>query len=321
MTMSVLFSAIIYQVATSEIDVRLTRFQSSVQQYNFDQNGTVVEPIRLVELDRAKSKLSIELLYVNAVILFVGGIICYFLAKWHLQPIEIAHEAQSRFTSDASHELRTPLAAMKTEIEVALRDKNPSITELKETLASNLEEVDKLTKLSEMLLNLSRLDSDKLEISLINLGKLSKKITSDFGLPESRIKVFTQKNLIIRANETAIADVLKILIDNALKYSPKDSQIKINVKKKDQGNIIFEIINSGPGISAEKLPFIFERFFRGDNSRTCGECKGYGLGLALAKKIIELHNGQIFAESTPNESTTVYFVLPKALSSQAKSQN
>ena len=322
MTISIVFSVVIYQITTNEVEMRLSRFQSniSIQLHDFSPNETTTDPFRAIELQETRATLSVELIYVNMVILVIGGIASYFLARWHLTPIIKAHEAQSRFTSDASHELRTPLAVMKTEIEVALRDKNATNAELQEVLSSNLEEVDKLAKLSEMLLNLSRLDSDKLKLEAVNLNKVTKGIIKDFNLPQSRITIVSKKSHIIKANEMAIADLVKILIDNAMQYSSKDSQINISIYEEDH-SAVFKISNDGPGIQPDKLPHIFERFYRADSSRTCGECKGYGLGLALAKKIVELHNGRVFAESIPNQLTSFYFVLPIHNNVQAKTQN
>lgn len=290
--------------------MRLDRFQTSIQQSRgFILPNTTTMAIIDDELDKAQTNLSIELLYINLFILIAGGFASYYLARHHLSPIEKAHEAQSRFTSDASHELRTPLAVMKTELEVALRDKNTSITNLKETLSSNLEEVDKLAKLAEMLLNLSRLDNTKLKISPISLNKIARGIVKDFNQPQSRIRLISKKQLTIKGNEMAIADLIKILLDNALQYSPKNSQIIMNTYS--QNNYAkFEITNSGPGIEPDKLQHIFERFFRADASRTHGEQKGYGLGLSLAKKIVELHNGEITVNSIPNQETTFAFTLP-----------
>ena len=310
MSLSIVFSVAIYNITCSEVSMRLDRFQTSIQQSRgFIPPNITTMSIMDGELDKAQANLSIELFYINLFILIAGGFASYYLARHHLSPIEKAHEAQSRFTSDASHELRTPLAVMKTELEVALRDKDASIVDLKEILSSNLEEVDKLAKLAEMLLNLSRLDNAKLKISPISLNKIAKGIVKDFDQPQSRIKLVSKKQLTIKGNEMAIADLIKILLDNALQYSPKDSQITINVYSQDD-HAKFEITNSGPGIEPDKLQHIFERFFRADTSRTNSEQKGYGLGLSLAKKIAELHNGEIIVNSVPDHETTFTFILP-----------
>jgi signal transduction histidine kinase len=325
MTLSIIFSVVIYQVATDEVGTRLQRFQTGIQQsqvqfQEFTPLPRATESLRVSELDKAESNLSIELFYVNLCVLIAGGFISYFLARRHLMPIEKAHEAQSRFTSDASHELRTPLAIMKTELEVALRDKSATVDDLKEILSSNLEEVDKLSKLAEMLLSLSQLDHTKLKLGPVNLNKVTKGIIADFSHSSDRIILSAKKQLIINGNEMAIADLVKILVDNALQYSPKDSQIFINIHQINQ-TAQLEIINTGPGIKPDKLSHIFDRFYRADSSRTGGKQRGYGLGLSLAKKIIDLHNGEIRATSIPDQTTTFAFSLPLVSSIQAKTQN
>lgn len=306
MSLSLLFSIAIYQVTTNEVHTRIEDFKTSVQ--------SEPAPIKLIDNivgseAIAQSNLSTRLLYINILILVVGGFVSYFLARFSLLPIEKSHEAQSRFTSDASHELRTPLAIMKTELEVAIRDENATIRELKQTLSSNLEEVDKLSKLAEMLLGLSQLDNDKLKIKPINLDKITRRTINNFNKSSDRISINSKKRLIINGNEVAIEDLIKILIDNSIQYSPKKSKVLINITR--QGNCAkFEITNSGPGINKNKLPHIFDRFYRADSSRTKGKNKGYGLGLALAKNIVELHNGELTATSEPNKKTTFVLLLP-----------
>lgn len=312
MLISIIFSTAIYAVTYNEIGFRLDRFQNTMQQsdYFIPHIGTLgVDVARDTELKQARENLLVELLYVNLVILVCGGVLSYFLAKHSLLPLEKAHEEQSRFTSDASHELRTPLAVMKTEIEVALRDKKASSEDLKETLASNLEEVDKLSKLAEMLLNLSRLDNDKFDFKTVDFSAVADKAVRDYKQPTSRIEFIYKKSIQIKGNEIALADLVKILVDNAMKYSPDDSLILINLSCDDK-RAILKVKNSGPGISSDKIDHIFERFYRADDSRT-GNKKSYGLGLSLAKKIVDLHKGQITVTSKPDVETVFTIILPK----------
>ena len=321
MLVSVSFSFAIFQIASTEVRTRLDRFQTTFQEsIQIIPPGNRVNNFRAQELDKASENLSIELLYANLIVLVVGGFGSYYLARRTLYPIEKAHESQSRFTSDASHELRTPLAVMKAEIEVALRDKDPTISELKETLSSNLEEIDKLTRLSEMLLNLSRLEHAKLKMCPIDLNKAAQCIVKDFKLPPGRVAINGKKHQIVSANETALNDLIRILVDNALLYSPNDSKVHINISKHDDF-AKFEITNQGSGIAAEKMPHIFDRFYRADTSRTNGEKKGYGLGLALAKNIVELHNGRISVTSELEKETTFTLLLPLNHRLQAKTKN
>lgn len=322
MVFSIIFSVIIYQVATNELGARLERLESSFVSSNTNQpqpQSLTLESIRLIEQGKASANLSVELLYINLFVLVIAGLGSYYFARRSLAPIEKVHEAQSRFTSDASHELRTPLAVMKTELEVALRDKSATTDALKEVLSSNLEEVDKLTKLSEMLLSLSRLDSVKLKLSAVNFNKIVNDIIKKLKLPAKRFNIVARGHQVVYGNETAIADLVKVLFDNALKYSPKESVIGIDICKQDQF-AKFEITNTGNGINPEKIPYIFDRFYRADSSRTNGEHKGYGLGLALAKSIVDVHNGELKVTSTLGEETTFILLLPLNSSVQAKTQ-
>jgi signal transduction histidine kinase len=322
MILSIIFSIAIYRVMSDEIQTHLERFQTNLQQSQDFAPPPIMTTanLRNNEVREATANLSIELVYVNLLVLVIGGFGSYFLARRNLLPIEKAHEAQSRFTSDASHELRTPLAAMKTEIEVILRDNTATVDSLKEVLSSNLEEVDRLSGLSEMLLNLSQLDHAKLKLGPVSLNRVARGILKDFNKSANRIKLSSKNHPIANGNEMAITDLIKVLVDNALQYSPKDSKVFINISRFEHF-AKFEITNSGPGIQPNKLPHIFDRFYRVDKSRTNGKNKGYGLGLALAKNIVELHKGKLFASSTPDVETTFTFILPLYSIIQAKTKN
>jgi two-component system sensor histidine kinase CiaH len=312
MTLSLMLSIVIYQVASDEVETRLENFETSLQRspyFNFVAPGTNIVELRNAQYNQATANIIVKLVYFNILLLITGSLISYYLARRSLIPIEQAHEAQSRFTSDASHELRTPLTVMKTELEIALMDDSATVDSLKSVLASNLEEVDKLTKLSQMLLSLSQSDHSNVEIKKTNFQKIVLDVVKDFKLPEGRISVDTKKSIIVCGNETALSELIKILIDNAVKYSPAESLIKIHITKQDH-NAVFSITNTGPGIKKDKLPHIFDRFYRADTSRTNGPQKGYGLGLALAKKITEIHYGSISATSTPNRITKFTVTIP-----------
>lgn len=321
MALSVMFSIAIYGVMSDEMDTHLRRFQTNLQQsQDFSPQPNMVLNFRNSEIKEALDNFSLQLVYINLLVFIVGGLGSYYLARRNLLPIEKAHEAQSRFTSDASHELRTPLAVMKTELEVALRDKDATTDSLKEVLSSNLEEVDKLSRLAEMLLNLSQLENTKLKMGPVNLVKVTRNVLKDFGPMAKRISFEPKKRLIVCGNEMAITDLIQVLIDNAIQYSPKDSKISITISKFEQC-AKFEISNNGPGIEPEILPHIFDRFYRADSSRTNGKHKGFGIGLALAKNIVELHKGKLFASSSPDKETTFSFLLPLYSIIQAKSKN
>ena len=317
MTISITFSIVIYQLNFREISSRLENLQHSLLDNSIYLLPDVSGNPRLnygpdsalsVQSRQAAGQMTLSLVYINIVILVAGGLGSYFLARRTLRPIEESHEAQSRFTSDASHELRTPLAAMKAELEVSLRDAHLSEAESRELLESNLEEVDKLIQLSEMLLQLSRLDHDKLERTPVDIVAILDEKMKTYKNAKKRFDITTRKKAVVSANEPAINELMGILIDNALKYSPADSKISIRVFEK-RGMVGFEIHNLGDPIPEDKLPKLFERFFRLDASRTNGSHNGYGLGLSIAKKIIDVHHGDLQVSST-EDGTTFTFYLP-----------
>ncbi len=316
---SLLFSIVIYSIASSEVGARINYLQTSPKFDYLGINHTYLDSYRNLQIHEAEANLITSLIITNVCIWIAGGIGSYYLARRTLEPIEEAHEAQSRFTSDASHELRTPLASMKTEIEVALRDDSLSKAEMRELLASNLEEVNKLSNLSHMLLQLSRLDHDSITKDKVKLSDVFTAVIPQLNRQDDRIAIGEGKTPVIIGNQASVEELLTILIDNALKYSPKKSTVIVTpLTQKDMAG--FEVQNTGEGIAAEVLPHIFDRFYRADQSRTSGAKKGYGLGLSLAKKIVELSNGELSVSSAPGETTTFRVLLPIFSNTKAKNQ-
>lgn len=315
MTISVVFSVVIYNVASSEVNDRLRQLQTNIQKAPFPVDLPErfnYAALRNAQYEAANQNLAWRLVYANIVILLVSGGGSYFLARRTLRPIEEAHEAQARFVSDASHELKTPLSVMKTELEVALRDPNFSQHEARELIESNLEEVNKLAALSGTLLQLSQLDHDQLETELISLSDIAADVVKRYDKTGKRLELTAPKSLIITANPTSIEELLTILVDNALKYSPEHSVATVRLSKHGEQAAI-TVTNAGSGISPEDLPHIFDRFYRADTARTRNKkTSGHGLGLSLAKRIVELHNGELSVSSAPDHETIFTIFLPIA---------
>lgn len=309
---SLVFSVIIYTISLSEVNTRLGFIRTSL-----DISQSRYDVVREMQMHEAEASLMASLTITNIVIWTAGGFGCYYLARRSLRPIEEAHEAQSRFTSDASHELRTPLASMRTELEVALRDKDITPEEMREILASNLEEVNKLTSLSQMLLQLSRLEHANLKRERVDIKQAAQAVIKRLDKNGERTQLEGKPRRVI-AHPTSVEELLTILLDNALKYSPKDSSVIVRfIAQRHMAG--FEIINTGKGIPKKDLPYIFDRFYRVDQSRTGGKKKGYGLGLSLAKKIVQLHNGEL-SVSSGDGHTTFRVLLPNLSKPQAKNQ-
>lgn len=314
LVISLLFSFIIFELSTSEISSRLERLQIRVE--GSSRTVTLPGPLTLTDIrenqtEEARASIFIGLLYMNLAVVGIGGVGSFLLARATLKPIEEAHEAQSRFTSDASHELRTPLAVMKSEIQVALRDPSLKKADYREVLGSTLEEVDKLTALSHSLLELSRIEhstidrNDRIDVAHLIRGEVVRLQGSD------RVKLAAPSQPIyIDANQAIIGELFHILIDNALKYSTTRSHIPIVIDS--NGRIVtVTITNDGPGIKKNDISRVFDRFFRSEPSRVSrSKVGGYGLGLSLASKIAALHDGSITASSTPGKLTTFTVTLP-----------
>jgi signal transduction histidine kinase len=316
MAISILFSFLIYELSTNEISSRLERLQIRLEgskQVITLPGPLTLNDIRLNQTKEAQASIFFGLLYINLGVLACGGLGSFLLARRTLQPIERAHEAQSRFSSDASHELKTPLAVMKSEIQVTLKDKSASKDELRELLRSNLEEVDKLSDLATSLLELARLDYDyKFKRVNVDIGRLISQQVKSLGSEKKRVVVTAPgRPIFVDGNPVMLGDLLRILLDNALKYSPAGSEVTISVGSNGRTCKVF-VTNQGEGINKRDLPHIFERFYRADQSRTAAdEEKSYGLGLSLAKKIVDLHEGEISVSTTPRELTLFTVALPQ----------
>ncbi len=321
MIVSLLFSTTLYRVLGTEIDRNYVRTASSADRFiGFRQDPMQRKMFledRLDEHDASKSKLVGQLVFINVIILSVGGFLSYALARRTLAPIEEAHVALERFTADASHELRTPLATMKTEIEVALMNDKLDPKQAKLLLVSNLEEVDRLTHLSERLLLLASLDEDSLPKENTSVGLIISKAVdvASSSANAKNINILTKlpmsPELFVIGDESSLTEMVVILLDNAIKYSKKDTNITVKVVQ-DNKFMNLSVSDQGVGISNNHLPHIFDRFYRADTSRTGGNSHGYGLGLALAQKIAHMHDGQISVTSKEGKGSTFKVSMPLA---------
>ena len=302
MIISISFSVVLYNVSSRELDRGLGNQTKKLRNMPPMSNPFIeeLEKMHAEQINESAQTLQQNLIYFNLIILVSATLGCYFLAKISLRPIEESMEAQNRFTADASHELRTPLTAMKAEIEVNLRDKNMDIKEARELLNSNLEEISKLEYLSSALLKLAKFDKEnKKDFEKINLAE-----SVELAI-EKVNKIADQKSITISAklkkveilgDQQSLTELFIILLDNAIKYSPKASKIAVEIKKHDRHiEVIFT--DHGVGIKASDIPHIFQRFYRADVSRSKEKVDGYGLGLSIAKRIAELHEGDILVSS------------------------
>lgn len=309
MLISITFSGIIFQISSIELNRGFPpNGPGSTQNLIIDREA--FERIRQERAAEGQSSLVVNLVILNIVTLLAGGVASYFLARRTLLPIKNAMDAQARFTSDASHELRTPLAAIYAENEVALRKKELPAKRMRSLLESNMEEVDKLRKLSDRLLELSTEKTIPLsEISLEDVGIEAITRVVDRAQAKDIVVENALQPLTVRGNLENISDLMVILIDNAVKYSSPKTTIRL-LSAQDAKSVTVSVRDEGKGISEEDKAKIFDRFYRADVSRNQDEVSGYGLGLSIAQRIAAAHGTRITVESTVGKGSTFSFKLP-----------
>lgn len=322
MLISVIFSLVIYAIVTTELERSLRRAEirfrgaelnipASRQRLWHPEN---MSPLLVADLESAKQRVVLNLLVVNGAILIISAGAGYFLAGKTLKPIETAMEEQKRFVADASHELRTPLTALKTSIEVALRAKKMSVKEAKSILASSLDDIGGLESLANNLLGLTQYQQENSALTF-EPTKISQVVQGVFKkiLPLAKQKDIEIKlnvpDQVLSASQRSLAEMMFIFLDNAVKYTPQGGQITVTTKT-DKKNLVIEVVDTGVGIPQEAIPHIFDRFYRVDQSRSKDKVAGFGLGLSLAKKIIELHRGSVEVNSILGKGTTFRIKLP-----------
>ena len=269
--------------------------------YNFKSGEYLV----IVDTSNIRYRL-LSLLLISILILGLSELLVYYVSKkitkWITDPVAETFNKQKEFIADASHELKTPLAVMMASIDcIEVNKKN-------EKYINNMKlESDRMNNLITKLLDLSKSESrtNKELYTMNNLSKIVEKRALVFESLafENNVSINTQieNDILLNCSKTEIDEVVSILIDNAIKHSYKKSIIKVNLYK-DKNNIVLDIINNGKDIPIDECDKIFERFYRSDKSRN-RDSNRYGLGLAIAKNIVNNHEGQIKAFSKDNFTT------------------
>ena len=288
---------IFYSINTNTMEISTpfieTGFSKDKNSYGTDE---LREKIITARNKRASERITESILILDFLILLAGGIGSFWLAHRALEPLEKAHKLQSEFVSNASHEIRTPLAAIQLETEIILKDKTASKDELREVLESNLEEAKSLTAMVKMLLSLSKIN-EEIPLSAVNLNETIKARISKFPDAEKKIKFEDGKEFIVQNNETAIDEIAMILIDNALKYNVSKEPIEVKIFRQNR-QAVLSVSNFSNEIPQDELNKFFDRFYRCDKVRSCNNhTEGYGLGLAIAKKLAEETHSVILAKN------------------------
>lgn len=254
------------------------------------------------------------LLFGGAIGLIVTVAAGYYLANRALIPIRLSMERQQQFVSDASHELRTPLSVIQAHSELLLRHPDRTIEQESEHISTVLKEAGRMNKLVGSLLTLARSDSSQLELERKqvlfdrivqeNVGKL--RMLAE--LKGVSVHADIDERIPMAADEERLHQLLVIVLDNAVKYTPEGGIVSV-LSSKQANSALLVISDTGIGIAPDSLPRVFDRFYRGDKSRSRHE-NGTGLGLAIAKWIVERHGGRIRIESKLSSGTQVFITLP-----------
>jgi heavy metal sensor kinase len=227
-------------------------------------------------------------------------------------------EAKKAFIADVTHELRTPLTVIKGTIETLEDGAFDDVEGRGPLLASMQRETDRLIRLVNELLVLTRADAGSLQLNIqpLNLAELVKARCDVFsnlatrqGITLEVCEADCQSALLVRADPDRLSQVIDNLLDNAIRHSTDNSTITITIKEANE-HAECSISDQGTGIPPQHLPFIFERFYRVDSSRNRKD-GGTGLGLAIARALINAQRGQISAQSIEGKGTTITFWLPK----------
>ncbi|MED3854464.1 HAMP domain-containing sensor histidine kinase [Priestia megaterium] len=248
--------------------------------------------------------------FIGLLLSLVAGL---FLANRALVPIQKSWNKQVEFIADASHELRTPLSVMQTHLELLFRRPNHTIEQESENIYQSLNEVKRMTQLVGNLLTLARSDSSAqlLNKTVFNMGELVDKVANQFEpIFELKELYFTREieSLMCGGDQERLHQLCMILLDNAFKYTPSGESIHICLKKHHHSMTLI-VRDTGVGIEAKDLPYVFDRFYRSDKSRARAE-GGSGLGLAIAKWIVQAHDGEIKVFSQKNVGTEFHVKIP-----------
>lgn len=326
MLISMAFSGFIYNVLTFEFNRILQREQlrregqlpTSTSGFflfrdDMPRRGIRITPPNPEVIQEAKNRLGYILGLINLGIFAIAGASGYFLAGKTLRPIKEMVDEQNRFITDASHELRTPLTSLKSEIEVNLRDKDLNIKQAKRLLESNLEEVNNLQSLSDDLIKLAQYQkANGIILDKVNLSDISKEAIRKVANLAKHKKITIKnsiKDFIIEADRQKLTELLVVFLDNAIKYSPNNTTVTLSCKKQEN-SVVIDIKDQGMGIEKYEIQNLFDRFYRGDRSRSKQDIEGYGLGLSIAKQIVDKHKGSIKVDSEVDKGTTFSVYLP-----------
>lgn len=286
-------------------------------------DGHVIGAVQVVKVLR-ESRAGVSRTIVTFVITGVLGLVLSAVGSWFLagramRPIGEALEKQRRFIADASHELRTPVAVLRARAELVEREAGEAPTQVQSELVRLRRDAEELTTLLTDLLDLARLDAgqESVHTEAIALGDAAGEMVEEL-LPLAEVhKVVLHarpSSVFAQAHLGRTRQVLRALIDNAVKHTPPGGKVTVSVETQGE-KAVLSVADDGEGIAPEHLPHVFDRFFRARIAANDGVhigARGSGLGLSIAEQLVKSMNGEIRVESALQKGTTVTVLLPRA---------
>jgi len=277
-----------------------------------DQPGMLLVFEDIAQRENLLRTLVLALVATGFVCLILSLLASIFMANRALLPIQRAWQQQKDFLADASHELRTPLAVIQTNLEIVMKSPDETVASQDKWLSNIQEESEQMAALVNSLLFLARADSQQqmLTKALFALDQAAAGAAAPFtGIAAAKgleLEVAVGSEATLCGDENRVRQVIGILLDNAIRHTPQGGKVSLQLLRSDNKAMMI-VADSGEGIDARYLDKIFDRFYQVDSSRFKG---GAGLGLALAKWIIEHHGGRIQVASTPGSGTRFTVELP-----------
>lgn len=270
--------------------------------------------ILIIFLDCGRSLSSFRTTLLASVSLAVLGLaavlfLLLILSRRIVRPMAESYEKQRQFITDAGHELKTPMTIISADADLAEMEcgENQWLTDIRR-------QAQRLTALTNDLIYLSRMEEEQPKLQYIDfpISDVVEEMAQSFAPParsqDKDFQVQVQPMLSFKGDEKGIRQLVSILLDNALKYSPPGGQLALRLEKQGR-NLLLTVSNTWAQLmEQDKLPHLFDRFYRTDQSRN-SQCGGYGLGLSIAKSIVSAHKGKIRAESPDGTQLTIQVTL------------
>jgi signal transduction histidine kinase len=299
-------TGLVYGLFSTKID----EIQEEQESHLSEDKGNLEEAQEPL-IEKLSENLFDILIFSDTLLLFLTVFISYFLARMTLAPLEDTYQKQKRFIADAAHELRTPLAVLKAGEEVLLQQER-TIEEYKRFTTESLDEVNRLIGLSNDLLHLAQQADLKQQHERVSLSNIVHRQCESMRLyaqtKHVELSLHLDEHVFILGRSNDLSRLILNLLKNAIDYNKQNGTVRVSLIEKDT-KVVLTIEDTGIGISPKDIPHIFERFYKADSSRT-QNASGSGLGLSIAREIVEEHKGSIYLESRLGAGTVCTVRFP-----------